>query len=303
MSAVAAGRPRRHRGLEREGPLTRVAKYAALAVIVAIVVYPMLSVLATSLSSEAEVERAGGLVFFPLHPTLAAYEAIFRGGIVTRALVISVGLTVVGTALSLAVTAAMAYGLSRPSVVLSRPILKSVLVALLISPGIIPSYLLVKQLGLLNTYASLVLPNLVVAFNLIVLRNFFMSLPAELLDSARIDGAGDFRILLRVVLPLSKGVMAVIALFYAVAYWNAFFNALLYLNTTTMWPLALVLRVYVVEGTAVPANGIATNGGQPPPAQSLQMAMVIVALVPILLLYPFLQRYFTRAVITGAIKG
>lgn len=303
MSAVTAGRPRRSRGLEDRGPLTRAAKYAALVVVVAVVIYPMVSVLATSLSSEAEVERAGGLVFFPLHPTLAAYDAIFRGGIVTRALLISAGLTGVGTVLSLAVTAAMAYGLSRPSVVLSRPILKSVLVALLISPGIIPSYLLVKQLGLLNTYASLVLPNLVVAFNLIVLRNFFMSLPGELLDSARMDGAGDFRILLRVVLPLSKGVMAVIALFYAVAYWNAFFNALLYLNTTTMWPLALVLRVYVVEGTAVPANGIATNGGQPPPAQSLQMAMVIVALVPILLLYPFLQRYFTRAVITGAIKG
>lgn len=301
MSAVTARRARPRR-LEREGRLTRAIKYAALVIIVAIVVYPMLSVLSTSLSSETEITRSGGLVFLPLHPTLAAYQAIFQGGIVTRALVISVGLTVVGTAFSMAVTTAMAYGLSRSSVVLSRPILKSVLVALLISPGIIPTYLLVKQLGLLNTYASLVLPNLVVAFNLIVLRNFFMSLPPELLDSARIDGAGDIRILLRVAIPLSKGVMAVIALFYAVSYWNAFFNALLYINSTSMWPLALVLRLYVVEGAAVPVNGNIGNG-QPPPTQALQMAIVIVALVPILLLYPFLQRYFTRAVLTGAIKG
>lgn len=302
MSAVTAEQRRRPRGLEREGRLTRAVKYAVLVVIVAIVVYPMLSVLSTSLSSEAEITRSGGLVILPLHPTLAAYQEIFQGGIVTRALVISIGLTVVGTVFSMAVTTAMAYGLSRSSVVLSRPILKSVLVALLISPGIIPSYLLVKQLGLLNTYASLVLPNLVVAFNLIVLRNFFMSLPPELLDSARIDGAGDMRILLRIAIPLSKGVMAVIALFYAVAYWNAFFNALLYINNTSMWPLALVLRLYVVEGAAVPVNGNIGNG-QPPPTQALQMAIVIVALVPILLLYPFLQRYFTRAVLTGAIKG
>lgn len=303
MSAVAARPKRRPRGLESEGHWTRVLKGAVLVVIVLIVLYPMLSVLATSLSSESEIQKAGGLVFFPLHPTLAAYQAIFRGGIVTRALVISVLLTAVGTGLSLVVTAAMAYGLSRPSVVLSRPILRLVLVALLFSPGIIPSYLVVKELGLLNTFASLVLPNLVAAFNLIVLRNFFMNVPAELIDSARMDGAGELGILTRVILPLSKGVMAVIALFYAVAYWNAFFNALLYLNDTSMWPLALVLRLYVVEGTALPAGAGASAGGEPPPSQSLEMAMVIVALVPILLVYPFLQRYFTRGVITGAIKG
>jgi putative aldouronate transport system permease protein len=298
-----AARPRRRSAPDRTGAVERAVRLVLLALIVAIVVYPMISVVSTSLSSQAEVSKSGGLVFFPLHPTLSAYVSIFRGGIVTRALVISVLLTLVGTALSLAVTAAMAYGLSRRSVVFSRPILRLVILALLVSPGIIPSYLLVKQLRLLDTYASLVLPNLVVAFNLIVLRNFFMNIPTEILESAHIDGAGDFGIFVRIVLPLSKGVMAVIALFYAVSYWNAFFNALLYLNNTTMWPLALILRLYVVQGTALPAGGVSTDNGVPPPVQSLEMAMVVVALVPILLVYPFLQRYFTRGVLTGAVKG
>jgi putative aldouronate transport system permease protein len=178
--------------------------------------------------------------------------------------------------------------------------LLAALITLLFVPGIIPSYLVVKQLGLLNNYASLIAPVAINAFNLVVLRQFFMGIPRELLDSARVDGAGDLRMLVSIVLPLSKPALAVVSLFYAVSYWNAFFNALLYLNEPATWPLQLIVRLYVLQGVG---SGGAASDSQPLVAQSVQMAVVIVATLPILVVYPFLQRYFTRGVLTGAIKG
>lgn len=289
--------------MERPTPVGNGMKALILIVVAALVVLPFLSVIATSLATQKDVAESGGLVLIPLHPTLQAYQTIFQGGVVTRAAVVSVGVTVIGTALSMLVTVTLAYGLSRPGVVASKPVLLIALFTLLFTPGIIPQYLLVKQLGLLNQYASLILPLLVGTFNMIVLRSFFMNIPQELVDSARIDGAGDLTILRRIVLPLSKAVLAVIALFYAVGYWNAFFQALLYLNDTSMWPLQLVLRLYVLQGTPLPGSTVASEAGVPPPPESIQMAVVVVATVPILLVYPFLQKYFTRGVLTGAIKG
>ena len=286
--------------LERENRLERSVKIGVFAVVIFAVIYPFLSVLATSLASEPDVIKNGGLVIWPEHPTLNAYRTIFAGGVVTRAITVSMGITVVGTLLSLAVTIGMAYGLSR-RVWGGKYFLLLALFTLLFTPGIIPNYLAVKQYGLLNSYASLILPVLVSAFNLVVLRQFFMNIPSELLDSARIDGANDWDILLKIVLPLSKAVVAVVALFYAVSYWNDFFNALLYLNDSSMWPLQLVLRLYVVQGAPLPSGGdVAENA---PPLQSIQMAVVVVAMIPILCVYPFLQRYFTRGVLSGAIKG
>ncbi len=178
------------------------------------------------------------------------------------------------------------------------------LLSLLFQPGIIPSYLVVKQLGLLNSYASLILPVMLNGFNLVVMRQFFMEIPHELIDSARIDGAGELRILLQLVLPLSGAILAVIALLYAVFYWNAFFQALLYLQDSSMWPLQLVLRQYVIQGSPLPGvTAYAAPGGSPPPTQSIQMAVVVVATIPILVVYPFLQKYFSKGVLTGAIKG
>ncbi len=212
-------------------------------------------------------------------------------------------ITAVGTLLSLAVTTGLAYGLSRP-VVGRRPLLMLALLSLLFQPGIIPSYLVVKQLGLLNTYASLIVPVALNAFNLVVMRQFFMDIPQELIDSAKIDGAGELHILFRIVLPLSGAVLAVVALLYAVFYWNAFFQALLYLQDSAMWPLQLVLRQYVIQGSPLPGvTAYSAPGGSPPPTQSIQMAVVVVATLPILLVYPFLQKYFTKGVLTGAIKG
>jgi ABC-type glycerol-3-phosphate transport system permease component len=273
-----------------------------LAIIVLMMVLPFLHVFAVSFSSYKDV-LAGGLILFPRNPTLAAYEAIFNGGIVVRALQVSIGLTVFGTLAQMVFTTTLAWGLSRPGVPGSRFVLFVVLGALLIQPGIIPSYLLIKELGLLNTYQALILPGLISSFNLVIVRQFFMNLPSELIDSARIDGASEWHIFWNIALPLSKAVLAVVALFYAVGIWNSFFNAILYLQDATKWPIQLVLRQYVLQGTDI-ANAADTHSNQPlPPARTLQMAIVVVATVPILFVYPFLQKYFTRGVLTGAIKG
>jgi len=289
--------------MERPSRAQVTARIIVLGLILVGVVYPFVSVLSTSLATQQDVDAGGGMVFLPLHPSLEAYASIFQGGVITRALLISLGITLVGTFVSLVVTIGLAYGLSRP-VIWGKPLLMLALLSLLFQPGIIPSYLVVKQLGLLNSYASLILPVALNAFNLVVMRQFFLEIPHELVDSAKIDGASELRILWSVVLPLSGAVVAVIALLYAVFYWNAFFQALLYLSDSSMWPLQLVLRQYVIQGSPLPGvTAYSAPGGAPPPTQSIQMAVVVVATIPILLVYPLLQRYFTKGVLTGAIKG
>ncbi|MEV4894474.1 carbohydrate ABC transporter permease [Nonomuraea sp. NPDC055795] len=287
--------------MERPGKAGQAVKGAILLGVSLLVIYPFVGVIGTSLSAETDIAKAGGFVLLPSAPQLDAYRAIFEGGTVTRALLVSVLVTGIGTLASLAATIGMAYGLSRREVTGSRAILIVALFTMLFNPGIIAGFLTVQQLGLLNTFAALVLPSLVSAFNLVVLRSFFMNLPNELMESARMDGAGDLRILVRIVLPLSKAVIAVIALFYAVAYWNAFFNALLYLDDTEKWPLPMILRMFVLQGRTLESLGGAAEA--PAPVQAIQMAVLVVAVVPILIVYPFLQRYFTKGVLTGAIKG
>jgi ABC-type glycerol-3-phosphate transport system permease component len=235
---------------------------------------------------------------FPKQPSLQSYVAVLYNGVVARALLVSLGITLVGSFVSLVMTTSMAYGLARRGPGL-KPILYLVLFTMLFTPGIIPNYLVVKQLGLLNSYAALILPVMINVFNLVVMRQFFMEIPEELTDSARIDGAGEFRILWSIILPLSKPVIAVIGLFYAVAYWNAFFSAMLYLDDNSRWPLQMIVRMYALQGT----NLASQTGEGPLVQQSLQMAVVVCATIPILIVYPFLQRYFTAGVLSGAIKG
>jgi putative aldouronate transport system permease protein len=289
--------------MEQPSLIERVGKAVVLVLIAAVVVYPFITVVATSLGTEPEITRNGGLILlWPAEPTLNAYRTIFTGGIVTRAVMVSIGVTLVGTLLSLVTTTALAYALSRP-IIFGRAILLTALFTLLFVPGIIPNYLTVKSLGLLNTYSALIFPVMINAFNLVVMRQFFMSIPQELIDSARIDGAGDLRILTHIVLPLSGAVIAVVALFYAVAYWNAFFNALLYLNNNSMWPIQLILRNYVLQRAPLPGAMVGGDEASAPPAEAMHMAVLVVALVPVMIVYPFLQGYFTRGVLTGAIKG
>ncbi|MGC7094631.1 carbohydrate ABC transporter permease [Amycolatopsis lurida] len=288
--------------LEEPSALAKAVKAVVLTACCAVVVVPFLGIVATSLATREDVTNAGGFVLIPRSINFDAYEAILSGGVVTRAVLVSLFVTVVGTLLSLTATTLLAYGLSRRGTVLHRPFLLLVLMPLLFTPGIIPSYLIVKSLGLLDSYWSLILPVLVNVFNVIVLRAFFMELPGEIIDSARVDGAGDGLILWRIVLPMSKAVLAVIALFYAVAYWNSFFSALLYLNDTAKWPLQLVLRTYVVNQSQLGVDQLG-SGAELPPAEAVQMAILVLSIVPVLLVYPFVQRHFTKGVLIGAVKG
>ena len=278
-----------------------VLKGLALVVIVACVVFPFLIVVSTSLADQAQIDRSGGYVLFPTDPSLDAYRRVLAGGVVARSVLVSIGITVVGTAVSLGCTVLAAYALSRRGSFLHRPLLALILGTFLFSPGIIPVYLMVKQLGLLDSYWSLILPGAISAFNLVIIRGFFMSIPGELLDSARIDGAGEWRILWQIVVPLSKAVIAVIGMFYAVGYWNLFFHALLYLNDSSKWPLQLVLRTYVLQNT--PMGKQSAETGVLPPTQALQMAIVVLAIIPVACVYPFIQRHFRSGVLTGAVKG
>ncbi|QOR72586.1 carbohydrate ABC transporter permease [Ruania alkalisoli] len=278
----------------------RATKGLVLLIACLLVIVPFVVVVSTSLATPDQIRDAGGYVLWPENPTFAAYESIFRGGVVTRATLVSIGVTVVGSGLSVTVVALLAYGLSRPGTVLHRPILLMVLFTMLFNAGMIPNYLLIKELGLIDSYWSLILPTLVSGFQVVLMRAFFMEVPKELIDAARIDGASELRILATVMLPLSKAAIAVIALFNAVGYWNAFFNAVLYMNSVEKWPLQLVVRTYVVEGSAV---GVDAGAEVIPPQQALQMAIVVVSLIPILLVYPFLQKHFAKGVIIGAVKG
>lgn len=281
--------------------VTTVAKGVVIAAITLVMLYPFVYVIAISFSA-ADAARSGDTLLIPAEFSLAAYRTIFAGDVVTRALLVSAGVTLAGTLLSVVMTVTLAYGLMRTREVPgSKFVLYLVLFTMLFGAGIIPNYLLVKELGLLDTYASLILPGAVSAFNLVVVRNFFMNLPQELFDSARIDGASEAQILWRIVVPLSKAVIAVIALFYGVAYWNDFFNAMIYLNDSEKWPIQLVLQQYVLQGS--PLDQMAVSGQVEAAPKTIQMAVVVVATVPILLVYPFLQRFFTKGVLTGAIKG
>ncbi|WP_440901361.1 carbohydrate ABC transporter permease [Actinosynnema sp.] len=306
-AARAAAKPTRPVWEEPPSALGRAVKGVLVAVILLVVLFPLWVVVLTSLSTQQAITAAGGLVVVPDGITFAAYQELLTGGVVTRAVLVSVGITAVGTAFSTGISLLAAYGLSRPGTFAHRPLLFLVLLTFLFGPGLIPTYLLVQSLGMLDSYSALILPGAVSAFNLVVLRSFFMNLPGELIDSARIDGASEFGVLTRIVLPLSKGVTAVVSLFYAVGYWNAFFNAFLYLNSTEKWPLQLVLRTFVLQGQPIPgvtqgAETVGAGGGLVA-TLAIKMAVVVLALVPVAVVYPFVQKHFTKGVIVGAVKG
>lgn len=290
---------------EEPRALSKVSKSLFLTLVVLAVLFPLWTIVITSFSTQAAITDAGGLVVIPSELTLNAYQQILAGGVVTRAVGVSVFVTVVGTALSLFVSILGAYSLSRTGTLLHRPILFLVLITMFFGAGMIPTYLLVSSLGLIDTLWALILPTSVSAFNVMIMRNFFLNVDQSMIDCARIDGASEWRILWQIVLPVSKAVVAVIGLFYGVAYWNAFFNAMLYINDSTLWPLQMVLRSYVLQGQALPGSGaeIAMNEGGVPAGLALQMAVVVLAMVPILLVYPFVQRHFATGVMIGAVKG
>jgi multiple sugar transport system permease protein/putative aldouronate transport system permease protein len=292
---------------ERPTVAGQAGKTTVLLVVLAIVIVPLYSVVLTSFSTQGSVNNAGGLVLVPHGLTTAAYQQIFSNQLIIHSLLVSLGITVVGTALSMVVTILCAYGLSRQHSFAHRPILMLLIVTMFFSGGLIPSFLVVAALGGYDNYWSLILPNAVSVFNILVVRSFFAGTAQELIDAASIDGAGDWRTLWSVVLPTSRAVTAVIALFYAVGYWNTFFSALLYLPDNGKWPLQMVIYTYTLQGNSMPGTGVTNTGQyyghQQVAALAIQMAVVTLTLIPIILVYPFVQRHFTKGVLLGAVKG
>ncbi|MFI9764568.1 carbohydrate ABC transporter permease [Streptomyces sp. NPDC051963] len=281
-------------GLAGKGLVLALACFAVL--------FPLWIVVVTSLSSRKTIDEAGGLVMIPKDITFVAYQELLSGGQVTRAAIVSVLVTLGGTAFSMTVSVLCAYGLSRTGSLGHRWILMMLLATMFFSAGLIPTYLLVQTLGLTDSYLALILPSAISVFNILVLRGFFMGISQELIDSARIDGAGDFRILRQIVMPLSRAVIAVITLFYAVGYWSAWFNASLYLNDQDMMPLQNVMIQLVQKQEAPVGLGQAIKTGQLS-GLAVQMAVMVMALLPVAVLSPFVQRHFKKGMLTGAVKG
>jgi putative aldouronate transport system permease protein len=310
MTSLASPRSKpRNRPAWEEPPTAagQTGKGAVLLVVVAVVVVPLWMVVITSFSTQGSVNQAGGMVLVPHGLTLEGYRQIFSNQLVMHSLVVSLAITVIGTVISMVTTVLCAYGLSRGGSYAHRPILMILVVTMFFSGGLIPSFLVVSALGGYDRYWSLILPSAVSVFNILVMRGFFAGTAQELIDAAAIDGAGDWRTLWSVVLPTSRAVVAVISLFYAVGYWNTFFNALLYLPDNNKWPLQMVIYTYTLQGGAMPGTGITTTGQyyghQQVAPLAIQMAVVTLTLIPILLVYPFVQRHFTKGMLLGAIKG
>lgn len=280
----------------------QAGKGLALGLACLAILFPLWIVIVTSLQTKKTIDEAGGLVVIPKGITFVAYQELLGGGQVQRAALVSVGVTVVGTLFSMAVSVLCAYGLSRSGSLGHRWILMTLLATMFFGAGLIPTYLLVQALGLTDTYLALILPSAVSVFNILVLRAFFMNISQELVDSARIDGAGEWRILFRIVMPLSRAVIAVISLFYAVGYWSAWFNASIYLTDQDMMPLQNVMIQLVQKQERPVGLSAQINTGQLSPL-AIQMAVMVLALLPVAVLSPFVQKHFKKGMLTGAVKG
>ena len=261
-------------------------------------IVPFIFVVAGSFATEAEISSRG-FFLWPQSPTTEPYEFIMSTGVFLRALTVTVGVTIVGTLVQVLMTFLMAYPLSRRNLPGRNVLLNLIIFTMVFSGGMIPTFLVVKQLGLLDSYAALFLPAAINPFYLIIVKNFFQELPEELQESARIDGATEIGVFWRIILPLSKPILATFALFYAVGIWNDYMSPLLYINDSHKWTLQMFVRQVTVSADAV-AN---LDPNYVPPEQGLKFAVIVVATLPILLFYPFLQKHFTKGMLIGSVKG
>lgn len=280
--------------------LFNVLNYTLLTIIALACLLPFINIIASSFASPAEV-IAKPFIIFPKTFSLDAYRYVLSTPTIFRAIFVTIFITVVGTVLSMVLTSMMAYGLSRPYLPGRRFINFAVVFTMLFSGGMIPTFLVVNSLGLIDTIWAMILPIAVNAFNMIIMRNFFQALPMSLEESARIDGAGDFLIFRKIMLPLAKPSIATISLFYAVSYWNTYMNAILYVNDSTKWPIQILLRQIVIVSSGLQSEGMALD--IVPPAQSVKMAVITVATLPMLMVYPFVQKYFVKGALVGSVKG
>ncbi|WP_027091353.1 carbohydrate ABC transporter permease [Cohnella thermotolerans] len=301
--------PTAKRQLQAEPLIFHTVNYLIMLFVVVVTVYPFLNTLAVSFNEGTDTTR-GGIYLWPRYWTLQNYEAVFITGHIGHAFWISVARTVIGTVLGVFLTSMLAYVLSRPEFMFRKFITTVFVLTMYFSAGLIPTYFLIKDLHLLNTFLVYILPGLISAFNLIVIRTYIRTLPESLVESAKIDGAGDFRIYLSVILPLCTPVLATVALFIAVGQWNSWFDTFLYASSkqdlsTLQYELMKLLSSTMNSngnpGLAAGVNHDPSTTGMVTPL-SIRAAITIVAAVPILVVYPFLQKYFVAGMQLGSVK-
>lgn len=272
---------------------------------VIITLYPLLYVLFASFSDSAALTRlGGGILLRPLNFTTDAYVKAFKNPSIVSGYMNTLFILVFGVIISLALSSVGAYFLSRKDVFFLKPITILIMFTMWFSGGLIPFYLVVKEANLTGSLWSLIIPTAISTYNMIILRTAFASVPTSLEESAFIDGAGHFTILFKIMIPLSKASLAVIALYYGVGYWNGWFNASIFLQgSAEKWPLQLVLRqILIANDTASMTQGVA-DGDKEMIGESIKYAVIVIATLPILCVYPFIQKYFVKGVMIGAVKG
>lgn len=279
----------------------QVFNIAILLLVVVLTLYPFLNIVAQSFSSESAIS-AGKVNLFPVGFDTSTYQVVMNDAMFWRNYANTVLYTVVATAISLVLTTCMAYVLSKRHLRGRTFIIGFVVFTMFFNGGLIPNYVLVSQLGMKNTLWAVVLPNAISVFNLLVMKAFFENMPPELEEAAMIDGLTTFGILLRIVLPLSKAILATMMLFYAVANWNAWFGAFLYLDDKSLFPVTIYLRNMVAGATSGTSAG-ATGDDLTQIAASIKAVTMVLTVLPILCVYPFVQRYFVTGVMLGSVKG
>ncbi|WP_080839235.1 carbohydrate ABC transporter permease [Cohnella massiliensis] len=272
--------------------------YAILIAVALMSIFPLLYVVSMSLTPYSEVVKNGGFVVIPRSLSFEAYERIFADPALGRSMLVTVFVTVVGTIVNLLLTTIAAYPLSRRNLKGRTFFLLFIVVTMLFNGGLIPTYLIVQSLGILNTVWSLIVPGAIATFNVLVMKSFFENLPEELFESAKIDGAKEFRILWQIVLPLSVPSVMTVGLFYMVGHWNSFFSAVLYITDSDLHPLQVVIRNMLLLSQSSELQAEVTV-----PTAAMQMAAVIAGSLPIIAVYPFIQKHFTKGMLLGAIKG
>lgn len=284
--------------------LVQVLIYVGVGIFALSTVLPFLYVIAGSFATEKELTQRAFFII-PHEFSLNAYKYIINDGAIFRGLKNSLFVTIVGTFVNMVFTTTFAYPLSRRYLKGRNFFMNMVIVTMLFSGGMIPGYLLISGLNMLNSYSALILPGAISAFNMVIVKNFFQELPVELEEAAKIDGCSDLGIFFKIILPLSKPVIASIALFYAVGHWNDYFSAMLYIRDTNKEVVQIALRRIVLLAGGANPDGSPIDFGDlgAPPEKAVKMAATVVSTMPILVVYPFVQKYFTKGIMVGAVKG
>ena len=283
----------------------KVFKIVTIAVVVFIAaccLFPFLHILAISFSNKTAVIR-GDVLLWPVNFDLSAYKAVFTNKGLMDSMWFSLLLTAVYTVFALVMTILCAYPLSRPGLKFKSPILLYILFTMYFSGGMIPSYLNIKSLGLLDTFWVLVFPTVLSTYNMILMKSFFQSMPRELEESAYVDGANDLVVLIKIVLPLSKAMLATIALFYAVSRWNGFMDAILYINDESMYTIQLRLRQLIQSSQVSSMMEEIPEMKDDLVAETIKAGCMVFSMIPVMIIYPWLQKYFVKGVMIGSVKG